>query len=489
MRKKKEPNENIKQYQALIKSELDAFALHNNTAAGDFTFNERFAAYESVMPLGNITLHFFADEAIMMGYRFIEGDDIEMLPCLITRLQFPFSDYYFSLYDIHNALGLSDFKTLDFHYLTDENMQRYAVSAVFNFITVNRAGIDAIGRDAHLQQALIQCYEHDLKLVSKRIKKEKLEKDLMKYTYSHEVDMYFHNDLADVFTAFINKGKVKELNKRLEKLDKKAKLLTFEKRYFEFLKLRGFEVPQGYLFSANREMHKTHKATTRVNVVIEIISFIMMMVIGVIVSGIAEEITADGRQVISSSEILNSFWLYVFASLGLSFILQMTVGRAVCRKLGAKNIFESNKPLSNVIIAALCVAVICGYGFTEWGNGKNIAALGDNGIYIGAAYHDGVELPYDSERLTFALCEGVLNYDMQPEYQNSIDDKTLYILVDGDYESFCCTDNYECDLEQLLAELEDKGADIDRLYDQQAFEKKYNPNYDPSDWEPYSDNN
>ena len=483
MSRKEYKSEQLQRHLALVKAELDTFASQNGTAATDFAFQDKLFVYESIVPLGDTEIHFWAEEGAALGYRFLEGTEDDLTPALITRFRFPFSPYYFSPYDIHNALELSDFTTLDYHYITDEAAAAYAVQSVLHFIAANRSALEAICRDTALQQKLADSYEHDLKLVSKRITAQKLEKDFLKYTYSHEVDMYYHMDLADGMTAFISQGKTGSLQRQLARRSAKGKLLVFEQRYFDYLMAHSFEAPQGYPYEANRKMHTTQKKSSRVNTVLELIGAVLVLALGAGLNVLSRHVTAGERTVISYTGFLDrSLLLFFLAIVAMTIFLQATAGIAVSKRFHARNVFSAFKPSTRAIVAVICAVLVGVYGVVQWEYGKELAAVSDSGLYLSEAFGKGEELPLHSDRLVFALAEGIVDYNEQPEYSNSIDDKSLYIILDGDFDNAVVTDNYQCDMTALLAYFQEQDVPVDSLYDIQAVEEKYNPDYHPGDW-------
>jgi hypothetical protein len=456
----------FKHYQSLAAKELEQFALQNNLIASEIKYNENIKQHESTMKFGDVEIHFIVDTNVFYGYRFLEASQLVWYPCLVTRFKYAFSDFYFSPYDIHNALELSDFRTLDFHSLLDDDMAQKAFGTIFDFIIRNRFGIERICSDVVLQQKLLQNYQNDMAVVSKKIvEKEKLNKDFNKYILAHENNLNNHNYGSQAMFDFVSKGKRKSLEDYFLKYNRNGKLLTFEKRFYDYLMQNDFSMLKNDSKYMVQKIAKDNKARNIIDAVSAVLSFVTISAIDYFIWDFSQK-QYESQQIIYSDS--GSKLLWIVAVIALCYLYSLIIKRLFFKKSNVKDIFNiTNKTLATAIVV-ICLALIAGFCALDYADGESVIALGDNSIIVNYSFNQKEELPYGSDDIKFFLIQGY--YDDSNSY---VENGELIAVLNNDYDDYIICDVYDDeendDLQQALDTLNEKGADVVTYKDIETF--------------------
>lgn len=469
--KKDKMNGNFKHFYNLSDKKISEFAEANKAAFDDFEFSDDWDCYQTVVRLNGFEIHFLIGEGLSRGYRFLEGSEAKSEPCLLTRFKFDFSDFYFSPYDIHNVLELSDFRTLDFHRLLDDSMINDAFSSIFNFITQNRVSIERISSDLTLRNKLVENFSFDMGIVSKKITDDKLRSDFFKYFTKHEFNMYFCIEGADIMLGFVSTGKRKPLENYFLKKGCKNKLITYEKRFYEYLMDHDFSMMQGSQHNFVNKIKTDDKHSAIIQTVSVIIALLFAFSYDLVTHKIAEVTVFKDCSIIYTYNVLTFIWIIgVVAFTGL---ISLAVKKLFFKNSTVKSVLETNNKAVNTVLIALCVVLAAVYFPIQYFSNQNCIALGDNEIIINQSLRERETVSYDSGRVEFFLSDGWYDEDENTHY----DEKELIIVIDGDYDNYIVSDVYDEELEQTLGELKAHNVTVTEFTDIDEFWDMYNIQY------------
>lgn len=468
--KKDKMNSRFKHFYNISNKKVREFAELNRAIADDFKFSEDWECYKTVISFNDYEIHFLIGEGLSRGYRFLEGSNTESELCLLTRFKFNFSDIYFSPYDIHNSLELGDFRTLDFHKLLDDSMINNAFSAIFDFIAQTRVGIERLSSDFTLQNKLVENFRSDMSIVSKKITDEKLKDNFFKYFTKHEFNMYFYIEGADAMLGFISTGRQKPLENYFIKKSRKNKLITYEKRFYDYLVLNDFKMPQGIQNDFANKIRTDEKHGTVTRTVSIIIALVLTFVYDLATYKIAEGTLFKDYNIIYSYD--SSSFIWIIGACGLAGLISVAVKKLFFRNSTAKCLTETNDKTVNAIFITLCIVAVAAYCPLQYFSNQNCIALGENDIIINQSLRERGTVSYGSDKIAFCLIEG--GYDEDDNYTDDAEYKELLIVLDGDYYSFIFSDLYDQELLNTVSELETHNITIESYKNLAQYEEMHN---------------
>lgn len=463
-------NKRFEHFYNISNRKIEEFAAAYKTAVNDFESENHGGCYKTVIKMKCYEVHFIIGEGLSCGYRFLEGSDISSELCLLTRFKFDFSDFYFSPYDIHNALELSDFCTLDFHKLLDDSMINNAFSAIFDFINQNNLSIERISTDLTLQNKLVESYRFDMSIVSKRITDKKLNDDFKKCSETHETNMYFYIMGADVMLDFVSKGKCKPLENYFLKYSRKNKLITYEKRFYDYLVLHDFSIPQNAQTDFAYKIKTDEKHTAIINTVSIIIALVIAFAYDLVTYKITEKTTFNGYNIVHSYD--NSTIIWVIGVISFAGLIGVAVKKLFFKNSTAKNALETNNKTANTVLIAGCILLAIAFCTLQYFSNQNVIALGENDIIINRSINDRETVSYDSDDISFCLIEG--GYDDNDNYTDDLEYKELLIILDGNYYGCIYSDVYNEELIETVSELKSHNVKIDSHKNYTDYEEKHN---------------
>lgn len=276
---------------------LADFALNNgNLCFNQITKNDN-KEYVGSMKFDFFTAYFFFGEEYPMGYSFMETpmsanyDSVSLNRNItfLTRFKFDFSKILFSPYDIHNAINLHDFQTLDFHEIKTFEDAESDLAIILGFIQKSLVLINNINTDVNLQNKLLDNYFSDCNALIRKFDKEEfyadIEEDVAISLDSCEVLKYLHIDLQEGVERFLSTGSYSALVKKANKLEKKGKITVFEKRYTDYLAENGYPAPNDNVTQRTLK----NKRSRNWNLGVTVISFILAIITAVPTDILIEE--------------------------------------------------------------------------------------------------------------------------------------------------------------------------------------------------------
>ncbi len=458
----------ISDFAGIIENAIADFCERNNLTASSFVFDENTEEESLTLTLNGFDVHFYIGDNLSYGLRLFEDTENLEGYCILTRFKFQFSPFYYSPYDIHNVLDCTDFETLDFHTLHDDDDVKKAIAAVLSFIEKHSEEIGDISGSLLLQKQLKDNYEHDLSVVSKKITPEKLRENFRKYAEKHELNLYFHGR-ADLTVAFANSDKYKELDEYFRNKSKKNKLTVFEQRLYRHLDENGYKpVSESVKASVKKQVKTNNK-----NLLIEIPSYIISGILEILTLIVAENLCAkslpDGLYHIIACSTDSGFSFFV-GLLSYKCILTEIMESLFTKKTHASQKHAKSDKLATVILTVICFAVAIGTGAYNYFFNTQTVALHDTGIYVGTKVKNEI-LPFDSDKLEFFLIEG---YSYKDSYDDSPEEKELYIVIDKDYENYIISnDETPGELTHTLKLLKKNRVKVTSLKDYEEFQDTY----------------
>ena len=458
----------ISDFPGIIESEIKAFCERNSLHNNEFFFNEETDEESLSLSFDGFDVHFYIGDNLSYGLRLFEDTENLEGYCMLTRFKFQFSPFYYSPYDIHNVLDCTDFETLDFHTLHDDDDVKKAIAAVLSFIEKHSEEIGDISGSLLLQKQLKDNYEHDLSVVSKKITPEKLRESFRKYAEKHELNLYFHGR-ADLTVAFANSDKYKELDEYFRNKSKKNKLTIFEQRLYKHLDENGYKpVSESVKASVKKQVKTNNK-----NLLIEIPSYIISGILEILTLIVAEKLCAKSLpdelyHIIACSA--DSGFSFFVGLLSYKCILSAVAEALFTKKIHPSKRHAKENRIATAVLIAVCIIVASGTGAYNYFFNTQTVALHDTGIYVGTKAKNEI-VSFDNDRLEFFLIEG---YSYEDSYDDSPEEKELYIVIDKDYENYIISnDETPGELTHTLNLLKKNRVKVTSLKDYEEFQDTY----------------
>ena len=373
-------------------------------------------------------------EEVTKGYSFAESKTLGS--SLITKFKFPFSKIPYSIYDIHNTVNDYEFVTYDFHCLYNKAAVKSAFDTVIAFINRNEKSIADIGSNDALKEKLESCYSHDLKKVSKKIKRENFEEKLEKNTDNHDIDLYFYRYGEYEFTNFIYKGQTKQLQKFYAKNSKKDTLLIYEERYLEHLFENDFKNVNKNFANEVKEQNAIAKSLEKKDSITFFIGFALSVAMTIIIAVIVESKLEEKYLLLKEVEI-NSIIPILIGTIGFTAMLYMPIDD-IFTKFSKKHTSETEKNSISAyaITIAIGLVIVGTCGTYQYFHFQKNVGLGENDIYYCQSLGKTQILSYDDVR--FYLIEG--DYFDGNEYISTDDAKRIVFVKDDDYRDYFISD-------------------------------------------------
>lgn len=444
-------------YYDIVRKELENFAAAMGITAPAFFTDASTDESRATLHFDSFDATVYFGDMMPYGYTFLEDvhDDIAEY-CLLTRFKFNFAKTHFSPYDIHNVIGCNDFRTLDFHLIRNETALRKSLDVILGFIKTNLNAISNISYDLNRQRRLIQNYEYDMHVVSPKISAFDLKDDFKKYTEKHESRFHGFGDAVSMI-RFVGAGKSDALKKYFKKAEKKGKLITFEKRYRDYLEARNYQVPLGDFAIEVKAETKRSKKIVIVNVATVVFALMATAFLMIIVEVIADEGVFADKLLVSSGNSRGLAFMAVFISIW--HLCRDTVKKIVCGGRCSSGKSKSEKQLAVLILTVIEIIVIIGGSIYHYYFGYKPVLISDAGIYYGSV-SKGENYPYDTKDIEFFYIDGYVDH-----YEEAItkDDESaaLYVVYKDNYIDYC-VDAFETkeEREQALEKLKENGVKI-----------------------------
>lgn len=427
-------------YNEVFEKKIKQYSLENNSIKSvDYSFDEKKSEYNALLHFDDFVIQIVYSCSNWEQYSFMESQTTSR--CLLTTFKFPFSDYPFSAYDVHNALQDNKFETLEFHCLYDETALEAAIDAITAFITRNSVMLCEINSSPELQKALNDSYLHDLAVASKRITKTKLESDIEKYTNEHSVNLYFYRKDESVFTDFAVRGKRRALENFFVKKSAKGKFLKYEERFYNYLMESDFKI-NNEAFVENVKISSKKASRIEIADTIAIIfSLILALILNFSVAELAQNSISDEYIIIKSFAAEPSFTIFLAAFAGFIILTHRLITYLLLRK---GNLYKYDIPPSKTAMTVwICIAltIITASTTIIYFDNQRCIALGENDIYFSDELREVEKIPYDNVK--FYVIDGWYG----DEYYDENCYKTVVTVINNDYKNCYESKNFYDDEE------------------------------------------
>lgn len=430
-----------KPYADALYNSVQAYANKNGYSFSGISLDDN-NDYTVTLQYDKFSVNYIFDCSASRGYSFMEGNECDKndlgVGGLYIRFKFHFSDIVFSPYDIHNALELTDFYTFDFHEIESPDGLEKHLRILIDFIEKNLVGINNIADNEMLHKKLLDNYFADVLIADKKADLKLYETDVQEAVMLHENSLHGHVYLQYEIDNYVRKNVTKGLWRDFYKYEKKGKLLTFEKRFLNYLFDNGCpEVDK----SISESRNKSSKKNTIISLVntVSILSAIFLPYLFIFIyETIIKNTVYDNRIFIASnpSSVLTAL-LLISLVLVLPKLLRLIP--YVKENVPYLFVFKDEKKiniLSKIGIVLFCITNIL-FFFNIY---NNVVTADVNGVYYGG------ESLHNGEKLTFIKIEGYETYD---EFDNEIYELSpdYYVVIDGNYGNYIyCEGFFDKDL-------------------------------------------
>lgn len=419
-----------KPYADVLDKFVQSYAINNGYSYSPVSLNDN-GDYTATVNYNKFSVSFNFDYSASRGYSFMEGyegnkDDLSACG-LLARFKFPFSDITFSPYDIHNALELTDFCTLDFHEIQcPEDIEKY-LKILMDFIQKNLVGINNIADNELLQKKLLDNYFNDVLIADKKADLKLYETEIEDAVMLHEVSLHTHAYLQYEIDNYVRNNVTKGLWHDFYKYEKKGKLLTFEKRFLNYLFDNGCPEADKSISERRNRLSKKNTITSLVNA-LSIFAAILLPYLFIFIFETIIENTLYAHRVFIASNTSGVLTAFLLISLVLIITRLLRFIPYVKENVPYLFFFKDKKKidiLSKIGIIVFCLtSVLLVFNISD-----NVIAADINGVYYGG------ESLSSGEKLTFIKIEGYETYD---DFDNEIYELSpdYYVVIDGDYENY-----------------------------------------------------
>ncbi|MBR5203109.1 MAG: hypothetical protein IKW45_07580 [Clostridia bacterium] len=409
---------------------VQAYANKNSYLFAELSLDDN-SDYIVTVQYDKFSINFIFDYSASHGYSFMEGNEIDKndlcVGGLYIRFKFSFSDIVFSPYDIHNVLGLTDFYTLDFHEIESPDDIEKHLKILIDFIQKNLVGINNIADNEMLHKKLLDNYFADVLIADKKADLNLYETDVEEAVMLHEIRLHGHVYLQHEIDNYVRNNLTKGLWRDFCKYEKKEKLLTFEKRFLNYLFDNGCpEVDK----SISESRNKSNKKNTIISLVntISILAAVGLPYLFIFIyeTIIANTVYANRVFVASNPSSVLTALLLISLVLVLPKLLRLIP--YVKENVPYLFLFKDEKKinvLGRIGIVLFCIINVL-FIFNIY---NNVVTADINGVYYGG------ESLQNNEKLTFIKIQGHETYD---EFDNEIFELSpdYYVVIDGDYGNY-----------------------------------------------------
>ncbi len=409
---------------------VQAYAINNGYSYLSVSLNDS-GDYTATVLYDKFSVNFIFDYSSSRGYSFMEGyegnnNDLSTYG-LFARFKFSFSDISFSPYDIHNALELTNFCTLDFHEIEcPEDLKKY-LKILIDFIHKNLVGINNIADNELLQKKLLDNYFDDVLIADKKADLNLYETEVEEAILLHEVSLHTHAYLQYEIDNYVRNNVTKGLWRDFYKYEKKGKLLTFEKRFLNYLFDNGCPEVDKSISERRNRLSKKNTIISLVNALSILAAIFLPYLFILIFETIIKNTIYVNRVFIASnpSGVLTAFLLI---SLVLVITRLLRFIPYVKENVPYLFFFKDEKKievLSKIGIILFCVTSVLLF----FNISNNVVTADINGVYYGS------ESLSNGEKLNFIKIEGYETYD---DFDNEIYELSpdYYVVIDGNYDNY-----------------------------------------------------
>jgi|GEM_PF-2016457 len=422
--------EKYKPYGDVLDNFIKSYAINNGYSYSSVSLDDD-GDYTATIHYDMFSVNFIFDYSSSRGYSFMEGYEANKNDLaaygLLARFKFAFSDIVFSPYDIHNTLELTDFITLDFHEIErPDDIEKY-LKILIDFIQKNIVGINNISDNELLQKKLLDNYFFDVLIVDKKSDLKLYETDVEEAVLLHEISLHSHGYLQYEIDNYVRNNVTKGLWHDYYKYEKKGKLLTFEKRFLNYLFDNGCPQVDVSVSERRSALNKKNTIISVINALSVLAAILLPYLFIFIFETILKNTVYSDRIFIASnpSGILTTLLL-----ISLLMVVPSLLRFIPYVKENVPYLFIVKDKHKIAILSKLGVILLCVVSVLLIFNISNNVVTADiNGVYYGG------ESLNNGEKLNFIKIEGYETYD---EFDNEIYELSpdYYVVIDGDYENY-----------------------------------------------------
>ena len=474
----------------IINSELSKFSAHNNSAEyrKAVMCEDEFYDYISASLEFKKFSVFFKCTTETIGYSFLEPSFAEIMSdtknsssdtlTYEALFKFDFSQKLFSIYEIHNIIENTSFKTLCFHYIKNEHEALNALHEILEFINNNIDKINSISSDENLQIALLNNNAEDKNVLSRIFGYETVYGDPENECGDHDsielesTFQYLKTDLQGAIEKYALTGKTKALIRRFEKLERKNELFVFEKRFRDYLYENNFPEPEEKYTEHLKKQQKKSNLSGIVLLLQIIATFLLSFgLIDIATEACVAKYHKDALFLgttdigISVLDIGISVFLIILSIFGLLTFIRNRI--PVIEKNTDKLFNIKDKPLA--IVSALLLVTSTLIILNSYKN--NAIVLKSDGVYIENKFVES------KEDLTFIYIEGQSYLeDGEIIYEDAAEYRSLIMVFNKDFENFrhvelCPAEHHITD--DIIEMVKASGYDFETFKTLDDFGKKH----------------
>lgn len=390
------------------------------------------------------------------GYRFAENE--EPAGCLNTEFLFPFSSIAYSIYDVHNAVDDREFVNLEFHTLNSNESAADAADTVISFI---QRHIDELNLcDDDVKNALEDSFKNGIEIASRRYNYEDL-KNNPKKLEKHKANLYSLR-YENPFYAFLAHGKVHQLQIWLAKKSAKGKLLTFEKRYYDYLMENGFKADNPKLSERLKKESKNQLRRSLLYYGFTLAAFIFSMLICLVCDFAAGELFYKDYLRVFDFNMFFSIRM-ILLTVSIEILLHPVMVKLVGEEavLPVDKIIVEKRKIACPISAAVAVILIC----AEVLSCSKCIALGENNVYLCKSAGKAQYVQYSDIKLFTA--------DGWDDDDGFEEDKMYIAVINDDYNNYYDISRDRKDIDDI-ERLINKNLKVTKAYKSvQDFQEEY----------------
>ena len=419
-----------KPYADALDKSVQAYAINNGYSYSSVFLNDN-GDYAATVNYNKFSVNFNFDYSSSRGYSFMEGYEINKNDLagygLLARFKFAFSDIVFSPYDIHNALELTDFCTLDFHEIeSPEDIEKH-LKFLVDFIQKNLVGINNIADNELLQKKLFDNYFNDVLIADKKADLKLYETEVEEAVLLHEICLHGHGYLQYEIDNYVRNNVTKGLWRDFYKYEKKGKLLTFEKRFLNYLFDNGCPEVDKSVSERRNRLNKKNTIISVINALSVLAAILLPHLFIFIFENILENTAYVDRIFIASnpSNILTTLLL-----ISLLLVVPYLLRFIPYVKENVPYLFIVKDKKKIAILSKIGIILFCATSVLLFFNiSDNVVTADINGVYYGSKSLS------NGEKLNFIKIQGYETYD---DFDNEIYELSpdYYVVIDGDYENY-----------------------------------------------------
>lgn len=421
-------------YYDFVESRLNTICTeHKNILNHSIFYDENGCFLVALLTYNGFTVKLKYSESMLEDYTFMESENTGK--AVIAKFEFPFSDIPYSIYDIHNTVDDTVFRTYAFHCLYDKKAVGEAIDTIIDFIERNHQSISNISSSPFLQSKLTDSFENGLRIASKKITMDKIRQNPEKYLTNHDIDMYFLRSDETAFIDHITKGSTRAIQKFHAKHSQAGTFLRYEERYLDMLFENDFRHTDEKLVESVQQNNKVSKRLTIASSISLIISLILSIALSIVIGCFAEKEIKENYFLLQDIS-LDSIFKILPMIFGFLMIIYIPVERIIMKR--SKNYDTEQTPNDkkiNIVIALIGILLIAGTSTYLYYDYQKNVGLGEKDIYYCQKLGKTEYLSYDEVQLY--LIEGDYYGN---DYSSYDEDKRIVLVKGNDYENYFVSD-------------------------------------------------